>query len=300
MESTPDTFFAEVIYPDNMVQFSANFTGKRYVTGIAINNAMAPSDPVCSDGIVKDIFPPTFLNITIENARWRESLYCFENKTMFLRPDLIGVKLADVQLCNSVCGLEKRWPFIETIPEMVGEGAITESVLIEPLIRSEFLSEKNESVISGVLCSELPVYDSTSLIYLPNDHIQLNWNVSDDLSQRAEFYVGFGESESETVAPGLVDYQSTDKKFFFKVNHVAIGTDKEFYIFLKAVNTAGLETIMTIGPVLIDQTPPKFNQIPEAVVGDENVVVGWNADTFYDDEQTAEIHRISFQIGILY
>ena len=297
-DSVSEAIFAEANDPDNVVQLPATFTGKRYVTGIAINNAMDPSDPVCSDGISKDLSPPEFRNIIIDNARWSESLYCFENKTWFLQSDLIRVKLADVHSCNSACNFETSWPFIEAIPVISADEGITESVVNRNVTHTELLSERNSTLISDILCSEFSVYDSNSLIYLPNDHINMHWDISDEFSQIEDFFVGFGESDSEAIAPGLVNYQSTDKRFFFTVNHIAVGTDKEFFIFLKAVNKAGLETIMTIGPVLVDQTPPKFTYIPEVHIDGDNVVVGWENDTFFDEEQTAEIHQISFQIGM--
>ncbi len=42
--------------------------GTYYVTVVAYNNALQPSDPVCSDGVTVDSIPPTFEGVNIPGA----------------------------------------------------------------------------------------------------------------------------------------------------------------------------------------------------------------------------------------
>lgn len=295
--SRSDVTFAEAVYPENVFTLPANFTGKRYVTGIALNNAMDPSEAVCSDGITKDITPPVLYDVVIENARWAEQLYCYDNTTWLLRSDLIRMKLSNTQICNAACGTATTWELPEAFAFTEDSDAIFECLLNRTLDLVDLTNEKNTSTISDFICSVFPLYDNNNMMYLPNDHLFIHWNVEEDLSQIQDFYVGFGRDDSEKLAPELLSYISTDKKTNFKMHHDGIGTDLEFFIFLKAVNKAGLETVLPIGPILIDETPPHNQSLPEVIIEGDDIMVGWHHDTFYDDEQSTQIDRVAFEIG---
>ena len=273
--------FKEVLYPENTVQLPALFTGQYYVTVIAVNHAMEPSDPVCSDGIIRDETPPQIHNVTIVSARWSGSIYCHDNITWFLRFDLVKVPITHNQNCTYVCGLQYSSAFVESIPNDLEN--TTNLYTTKPL---------------DLICSDLPKYDPTNIIYLPNDRIFIRWDFLEDNSQIYDFFVGFGQTITEINNPDLVKYVSTDKKRFFESKHIGIGSDEEFYIFLKAVNKAHLETIIPIGPLLIDQTPPLYRRLPEVTIDDDVIKVGWADDTFYDDEQPLGINRIVYQISM--
>lgn len=283
--SKSNSVIADVLYPENSLRLPANFSGKNYVTVIALNNAMDPSEPACSDGISKDTSPPQIRNITVANAKWTESIYCSENITWFLRSDLVKVQLRRSDACRGTCNSPLQLPFLESI-------------------RSNLLSERTINAIgtedinieSDFICSEFPEYDS-NLIYIPNDHIFIKWDFEEDISQIHDFMIGIGKTSSEKDTPGIVRYVSTSKKTFFKISHAGIGTNSEFFIFLKAINKAGLHSIAPIGPLLIDQTPPNYLMVPDVKITGDYLIVGWENDTFYDDEQTDTINRIMFQIG---
>ena len=280
-----DSVYADVAFPKNALEMTANFTGRRFVTLIALNNAMEPSEAVCSDGISRDISPPKVTDNKIAHASWSDSIYCHNNETWFLRSDLTKVKLPYSVDCE--CNVDAVSPFAEALPiklDMNDYTSITDT-----------LEELNKTL--DYLCSAFAQYDTNEIIYLPNDHIDLQWNVENDISQTDEFLIGFGTSSEEKDAPGLVDYVSTHTKHFFDIRHAAIGTDELFFIFLKAVSKAGLTTVIPIGPVLIDETPPIVSSIPIVMIDSGDIIVGWDNDAFHDDEQTGPIDKITFEIG---
>ena len=292
-----DSSFAEVLYPENTLRLSANFTGRRYVSIIALNNAMEPSDVVCSDGISVDASPSKLHDISLDNAKWSESIYCDENTTWLLLSDLTKVKLANTEDCGRKCNLTTFWPLIDGLPTIISNTGNVITVHNGTLELNNIVNSKNINASSNILCSTFPMYDSSMPIYLPNDRITLRWDVQEEISQIEDIYVGIGTNPSEKDAPGIIGYIPTNKKTTFHINHAGIGTDKEFFLFLKPVNKAGLQIIIPIGPVLIDQTPPRFKSIPEVMIDNGEIIVGWENDTFYDDEQTSQISRIVFQIG---
>ena len=48
--------------------------GIYYITVVAYNNALQPSQPVCSDGVTVDLTPPTFVGVSIPGARVKPGL----------------------------------------------------------------------------------------------------------------------------------------------------------------------------------------------------------------------------------
>ena len=68
-------------------------------------------------------------------------------------------------------------------------------------------------------------------------------------------------------------------------------------MFLKADSKSGLTTIATIGPLLIDESPPLARETPEVVIEDPYIMTQWNNDTFYDLEQSESIHQVYYQFG---
>ena len=283
-----DSVYADVAFPENALEMTANFTGRRFVTLIALNNAMEPSEAVCSDGISRDISRPKVTDIRIAHASWSDSIYCHNNETWLLRSDLTKFKLPYSEDCE--CNAVSDSPFAEALPTTLDVNDYTSI--------TDTLEELNKTF--DYLCSAFEQFDTNEIIYLPNDRIELQWNVENDISQTDEFFVGFGMSPEEKDAPGLVDYVSTHTKHFFDIHHAAIGTDELFFIFLKAVSKAGLTTVIPIGPVLIDETPPIVRSVPDVMIDSGDIIVGWDNDAFHDDEQTGPIDKITFEIGKKY
>ena len=291
-----DVVFDEIISPENNLKLPANFTGKRYVTVIALNNAMDPSKAVCSDGISRDTITPLFRNITIANAKWSESLYCSDNTTWLLLSDLVKVQLQNTPGCKRACNYNMNMPLLNSIRSL--RVSVEENDTFA-LLQNGSVQKDKSNAESDFLCSKFPTYD-TNIIYLPNDHLVLSWDVEENISQIRAFFVGFGRTVTEGNSPGLVGYKSTGYKRSYKIHHAGIGTDDEFFIFLKAINKAGLITIIPIGPILIDMTPPRYTNVPDVKIDGDSIIVGWNNDTFFDDEQTETISQIFFQIGMQY
>ncbi|KAH3709959.1 hypothetical protein DPMN_069425 [Dreissena polymorpha] len=276
LTNNSDVFeYKELPYTETSVRMTANFTGKRYVSIIALNNAMESSDTVCSDGITRDISAPSIQNLTLQHASWSESLICHSGRPYVLLSNLQKKSLFNCSACSHVCNgfAEQQTPsFLQTT-----------------------IKGNEDNDVSEFLCQQLQLYTNATIIYLPDDHIFLQWNVEETGSQIEDLFVGFGTDRTEKDTPSLLNYVSTDRKFYFKRNHEAIGSDEIFFIFIKALNKAGISSIATLGPILIDQTPPMYRYIPNVHIKEKNVFFAWESNTFYDDEQTEQINRILFQ-----
>ncbi|WAR31807.1 hypothetical protein MAR_034349, partial [Mya arenaria] len=265
-------------FSEESVRIPTTFTGKRFLTVIALNNAMEPSKPVCSDGITRDLSPSEFRNMTLQHGQLSESLICLHGEVYLMQTNMQRAKLHNTSVCRSICAAD------------------LESHKVTEIFQIDEIKEKDED-ISSFLCEHLPLYTNDTIIYLPNDNIFITWDIEEDGSQIQDFFVGLGFNPTEIESPSIVAYQSTHKKNYFRRKHEGIGSDELFFIFVKVINKAGLERISTIGPVLIDQTPPLNRTLPQVIVESEHIVFGWDSSTFYDEEQTAQIDQIYFQIA---
>ena len=84
-----------------------NVSGHYYVSVVAYNGALAPSQVACSDGITYDTSPPAFLNVSLLHARTLVSIGCTvqDNKytPWMLHENLTRVELHDTEECQKVC-----------------------------------------------------------------------------------------------------------------------------------------------------------------------------------------------------
>ncbi|XP_053392349.1 uncharacterized protein LOC128555022 [Mercenaria mercenaria] len=279
IKSIPDTeFHADVQYTESLIRIPANFTGKRYISMIALNNAMSPSEAICSDGITRDLSPPEIRNLTLEHGSWSESIVCHEGHAWLLHSSVSKTILHNVSNCIDVCNKSpQHHSLASTLP--------TNSLQIK------------DSEISNFMCHRMRKYQNDTIIYLPTDYINLVWDVEENGSQIDDIYVGIGADPSEENSPSIYNYKSTAKRTSFKRRHEGIGSDELFFIFVKVVNKASIESVTVLGPVLIDETPPICKSVPKVFVVEGYILVGWQNDTFYDSEQKEQISSIYFEIG---
>ncbi|WAR31711.1 hypothetical protein MAR_034253 [Mya arenaria] len=238
------SIFRELPFSEKSVRIPTIFTGKRFVTVIALNNAMEPSKPACSDGLTRDLSPPEFRNISLQHGQLSESLLCLHGEVYLMQTNMQRAKLYNTSVCRSICATN------------------VESHIVTEIYQTHDIKGKDGDM-SSFLCEHLPLYTNDTIIYLPNDNIFITWDIEEDGSQIQDFFVGLGLSPTEIESPSIVAYQSTQKKTYFRRKHEGIGSDELFFIFVKVINKAGLERISTIGPVLIDQTPPLNRTLPQ-------------------------------------
>ena len=273
------TQFKILSYTESTFRMNANFTGKKYVNIIAINNAIEASDVACSDGITKDDTPPDLKNVRLEHGKWSESLYCENGRAWLFQSNLKKRQLPNSTVCNVRCNLNINSDFdiFKVLPENKGHNTDTN--------------------LGDFLCKNLPMYNVGNEVFLPDDHIYLSWDVEETGSQIEDYSVGFGLTSGNETAASIMDYKSTNGKKMFKMRHIGVGTGSNFYVFIKTSNKANLEKVTEIGPIVIDETPPIFKRKPIVKLGKNVITIGWDKDTVYDIVQKTPINQILFQIG---
>ena len=251
--------------------------GQYYTTIVAFNNAMEPSIPVCSDGIILDATTPEVTNITLAHAKTKEVLGCYRNETFLILENLTAVPLLKTEKCSLICKDSKDMTLISVLPIME--------------------SGSNDTDVADDLCGRLLTYSDDWAIYLPSDKVHLAWNLEDPESQIRDVQIGFASDLTNVASPDIIAYGSVHSHTKYVHSHSGLDRGVEFYIILKATNKADLEVIAIFGPVIIDETPPLYAGSVSINIIDDFIFCIWDNTTFMETEQKEGISTILFRIG---
>ena len=266
--------FKELDAPETDISITLPVEGKYFTTIIAYNKAVTASVPVCSDGIVFNSSPATVFNVTLQNAKIPESFACNEDGIWIIGPRAIKrkVNITSNFKCRINCA-----------------SANTKNSMLSLLPEGNKISEMEE-------CNHLLDLNNV-YTYLPNADIHLTWNISENESQVSQVFVGFGTNPSTMSTPDIISYFELKQHTFFKNHHSGMGNDYKFYIFIKAINKASIESIAAFGPVVVIESKPLCNGKPSVSVDKENITIVWDTSIFADPDQMLDIGIIYHRFG---
>lgn len=232
----------------------------------------------CSDGITYDTSPPSIVNVSIVHARTGRSIGCTKEAIWLVNRDLTRSRLNQTKVCSDVCASSLSFVSIEHFP----------------ITGNSFLDED----VTDDLCTRLPLMSLDTPILLPSDYLRLTWAARDNESDVDEFYVGIGQDRTSEAAPDLSPFSPTHGHALYHVRHSGLGHGAVFFIFLRVLSKAGLYANITLGPIIIDVTPPLVTENLAALVDGEFLVVQWGDKSFRDLEQPAGVDFvITYRVG---
>ena len=269
-----DTFVQEIVQTSTKLRFP-NREGRYFVSVIAYNHALSPSKVVCSDGVIFDKSLPNISNISLKHSKIKESVACLDGKAWLIKENLVKVAM-DVSACLSKCKNKSDDIIAKFIPESK--------------------AYSNGLNISEFICQNMPLYNG-HVIYVPNDVLDVRWDISEDRSQITGTYVGFGNDPRSIEGPDIQGYVEVHHPTRYIQHHPGLIGENIFYIFIRVVNRAGLESKVWLGPILADETPPVCLTTIQPVVKGKNVVLKWMTKEVFDTEQADEIGIVMFRFG---
>ena len=252
--------------------------GHYYTSVVAYNGAMQPSPVACSDGITFDTTPPKLLSVSVANGRTGRAITCtISNETWLVNSNLTKVRLSPTTACLSACSASSLRVDVDHL-ELTSNASLGDD-------------------LSDDLCGRLPLMSSEHAIVLLSDYVRLQWAGLDEESHM-EFYVGMWADRTTASAPDLLPFTSTHGHHSYHARHAGLSHGLLFYVFLQAVNKAGLQALLTLGPVIIDVTPPDVKGPLKTEERDGYLVVTWTSDTFSDPEQPQGVDfEVSYRVG---
>lgn len=252
--------------------------GLYYVSVLAYNNALEPSEVACSDGVFRDTTPTKVTDLTLESAKVKPVIGCYDNKVWHIFENLTAYKLQKTEQCNIACNSTMTMQLVEYLPK-----------------RNRY---SNHSSYSTAMCTKLSSFSENWFIYLPSDKIKLRWALEENESQIQKVYTGFGSTSSASMSPDLISYLETKKFNEYHIVHSGLDPGIPVYAFVKVKNKADLTTLVPFGPIIIDETPPLYRGNVAVIKDPEYIYVGWTENTFMEAEQKEPIESVLFRIGM--
>ncbi|XP_041349360.1 LOW QUALITY PROTEIN: uncharacterized protein LOC121368688 [Gigantopelta aegis] len=262
---------------NTIIKLSFPSNGLFYSSVVAFNNAMEPSNVICSDGITKDTTPPMLIDMILKKGQMHRGLWCKNAKAWYVDRNMTSRELQQTPACQMKCKNQESLDYVNVLPKA---NAITD----------------NDT--SNDLCTTLSVLNDESVIYLPSDKIYLKWKTNEPESQIRDYVIGIGDDKSQTDAPSVRSYQSTHGKESFHHLHSGLTSTSIFYIFLKTTNKAGLTSVVVLGPAMIDETPPQVTDKLNVTIIKNRVFVTWTNDSIKDPEETNNQFTVLYRIGV--
>ncbi|XP_067660107.1 uncharacterized protein, partial [Haliotis asinina] len=258
--------------PTNSLSLVFPKEGRYFTSILAVNNALEPSDVICSDGITFDHSPPIIENITLHQASSLPSLQCMFDQAWLINSNLTMAWIPMMQVCQERCHHNP------------------DTHLRFPIVYGSYID--NETADS--LCRDLPYLNET-VVYVPFHKFVLTWSLTENESQIRDSFIGFGYDASTYNKPDLANYKPTHGKTSLHSHETGFDSRTEFYIFIKTENKAGVSSVATLGPVMIDDTPPEVHGslVPE-IVGD-HIRVTWTNHTFSDPEEVHQQFTVTYR-----
>ena len=260
---------ANIAFPDG--------EGQYFATVIAYNHALSPSKPVCSDGITLDKSIPNVTNIAVKHAKIVESIGCFDEKSWLIGEDVSKRKLGG-EACLQRCKNETNDDILGVLPAILD-------------------TKTNTSDIFSFLCTSLERYRSNT-IFAPSDLFEISWNITEDHSQIANAYIGFGKDFTALDSPDLISYVQIHQLTKYIQRHPGLIGENTVYAFIKVQNRAGLDRKVWFGPILADETAPICPPTIQTLIENGNLVIKWTSNIIFDTEQKEVIGKIMFRLGM--
>ena len=268
----------------NYVTITLLRAGKYYMSVVAFNGAMEPSRNVCSDGIVVDFTPSKLIDIHIDQASTQLSLACdLKESIWFIDENLVRREVQPTENCKRHCSSENI--DVTVFPRKIqnnGSYAVAFS--------------HEESVL---LCNSYPTYSKDQPIYLPSNTVKIRWSFIELESQMFDYAIGLSSSRENNLEPDIKYFRYTHNHTYFHCFHCGLGQGATVFAVLKGINTAGFETSVVFGPIIIDETAPIYLGGMEVEITSNLVVLWWPHTAFYDDEDDEIITDYEWTLGKL-
>ncbi|KAK3099491.1 hypothetical protein FSP39_005250, partial [Pinctada imbricata] len=260
--------------------YTVESEGKYYITVVAYNRALDPSDPVCSDGVTIDTSVPSVKEVKIEGSRVKGGL------------------IKDSTSSNYYVVGEDRDLRIISNPTVTSDciSKATEITDLEMLPFEKFPNGTIVQVDGGIFCSNTsaapseldPMLSKSSMMYI-------EWSPVSPPAGIYDYEVGLS-STAGSSSPDVMAFRSTRQHAHIRIMHGDVPDGALFYIIIKTISKAGVEGIQTIGPCFMDTTPPDFTGPITVTYSDGYLMATWSSTAFLDAQDSYPL-EMEFAIG---
>jgi len=146
-------------------------------------------------------------------------------------------------------------------------------------------------------CSLYNPFAPTQLFLTTSHLLNVTWIAADDTGIR-DFEFGITNAGSYSGDPNTITYVSTGGQTHYSVfDPELIQNGNRLLISVVAVDLALHRTVVTVGPIVVDTTPPLVNGSLVVERFGSHVTVTWDEGTFVDAEDDQPLSEFEYAIG---
>ncbi|KAK3103765.1 hypothetical protein FSP39_021725 [Pinctada imbricata] len=257
--------------------YSAPGEGQYFITVVAYNRALEPSDPVCSDGVTVTTVVPNVKEVTIDPSRIRGGLVSDQNQTLFY---VVGEDRVRRLIREPTADCFKATPLVDV--DMLPIARADDGSIID---------------VNGTLyCSNTSSAPSQLGPTLSrSSRLHMSWEPVIAVGGIHDYEVGLATT-SGSSSPDILAFRSTKQHAHIDIHHADIPDGTMFYVIIKSISKASVENIQSIGPCFMDTTPPDFVGPITVSYSNGYIHATWASDAFVDSEDGFDLH-MQFAIG---
>ena len=144
-----------------------------------------------------------------------------------------------------------------------------------------------------------PLSSSPRTVITQGHTLNFTWEAYDNIGMR-DYYIGIYSPQEFAAVADITDAQDLSRTggfpHFSLTDPDLLSHGNSFYLLVRAEDVTGLRSTISIGPVLIDQTPPLVNGSVYVEQQSGHVIVMWDQETFTDPEEGDSI-TLQYAIG---
>ncbi|VDI13269.1 Hypothetical predicted protein, partial [Mytilus galloprovincialis] len=239
--------------------YNATSEGIYFISVTAVNRASESSKVVCSDGVTVTTTIPFIKDFVFGDIKAKGQLLKDHNDTWWLLDsNLIRHRITELSgLPNNSTEMSQNSKDLKVFPE----GRPIDK------IESEILNTKSKSGIIGVLPT----------------HQSIKWKSGVAESLIHDYAIGISSTPG-SMAPDINSFHSSKHHNHFRIRHSYLAEGGEFYIIVKTTSRSGIDGYQSIGPFIVDKTPPKYiNNVINVHNVNDYLLLSWR-DNVFDEE----------------
>ncbi|CAC5390406.1 unnamed protein product [Mytilus coruscus] len=242
--------------------YNASSDGIFFISVTAVNKAAESSKVVCSDGVTVTTTIPFIKDFVFEDMKARNQILKDHNDTWWLLDsNLIRHRITDLS------GLSGY--FLEMVHTNISFEAFPEGGPVDK-INVVLQDTKSKSGILGVLPK--------------SQSFQIEWKSGVKESLIHDYAIGISSS-LDGMASNIYSFQSTNHHKNFRIVHDNLEVIGNFYILVKTTSQSGVVGNQSIGPFIVDISPPMFqNNVIKVCNINGYLFTSWPNDTVFDEE----------------
>lgn len=149
-------------------------------------------------------------------------------------------------------------------------------------------------MVPSSACGQYPAYSPP--VYTTVDTVlNISWSASDNVGIRG-YKFGLSRSPNISEPIDILPLQTTAGHSHFTAHSPELVSGNEFYVHVVATDLAMQETTASVGPIVIDTSPPKLNGSLFIQQIEQLVMVWWEDDTFADEEDKVELEEPKYAL----